>query len=61
MEEVFFRMMMLNLVSMFILAYWVQRQELLGGSYAKQPMSSMKDYKSKGEMSGDDGQRPKYE
>ena len=46
---------------MFILAYWVQRQELLGGSYAKQPMSSMKDYKSKGEMSGDDGQRPKYE
>ena len=46
---------------MFILAYWVQRQELLGGRYAKQPMSSIKDYKSKEEMNGDDGLRPKYE
>ena len=60
--EVFlFTMMILNLVSMFILAFWVQRQELLAGRYAKQPTSSIKDTKNKEEMNGDDRQRTKCE
>ena len=46
---------------MFILALWVQRQELLAGRYAKQPTSSIKDTKTKEETNGDDGQRRKYE
>ena len=39
---------------MFILVYWVQRQELLAGRYAKRPTSSIKDTKNEEEINGDE-------